>query len=144
MERIETEKKVGSCYSLLLAFSLQWRRSRSRRAKSCGGGRGGGEKPALQATSCYAFNGMLSGYQWNPTGVLLWFALHTCVYIYIRRLSSFRAPMLWFIDLTVASCHIQYTFLSLCQYCFHKKTDKTWKYSSPPFSYDTKMAADDY
>ena len=63
MERIETEKKVGSCYSLLLAFSLQWRRSRSRRAKSCGGGGGGGEKPALQATSCYAFNGMLSGYQ---------------------------------------------------------------------------------
>ena len=27
-----------------------------------------------------------------------------CVYIYIRR----------FIDLTVATCHIQYTFLSLC------------------------------
>ena len=26
------------------------------------------------------------------------------------------APMLWFIDLTVATCHIQYTFLSLCQF----------------------------
>ena len=36
-------------------------------------------------------------------------ALHACVYIYIRKLSSFRAPTLWFIDLTVASCHIQYT-----------------------------------
>ena len=38
------------------------------------------------------------------------------VYIYIRQLSSLRAPTLWFIDLTVATCHIQYTFLSLCQY----------------------------
>ena len=27
-----------------------------------------------------------------------------------------RAPTLWFIDLTVATCHIQYTFLSLCQF----------------------------
>ena len=32
--------------------------------------------------------------------------------------------MLWFIDLTVATCHIQYTFLSLCQKMFHKKMDK--------------------
>ena len=38
-------------------------------------------------------------------------ALRACVYIYIRQLSSFRAPTLWFIDLTVATCHIQYTFL---------------------------------
>ena len=36
------------------------------------------------------------------------------VYIYIRQLSSFRAPTLWLIDLTVATCHIQDTFLSLC------------------------------
>ena len=43
-------------------------------------------------------------------------ALCACVYIYIRQLSSFRTPMLWFIDLTVATCHIQYTFLSLCQF----------------------------
>ena len=43
-------------------------------------------------------------------------ALHTCVYIYIWQLSSFRAPKLWFIDLTVTTCHIQYTFLSLCQF----------------------------
>ena len=49
------------------------------------------------------------------------------VYIYIRQLSSFRAPTLWFIDLTVATCHIQYTFLSLCQF-FHKKLDETGKY----------------
>ena len=43
--------------------------------------------------------------------------LRTCVYIYIRQLSSFRAPMLWLINLTVATCRIQYTFLSLCQFC---------------------------
>ena len=46
-------------------------------------------------------------------------ALRACVYIYIRQLSSFRAPTLWFIDLTVTTCHIQYTFLSLCQF-FHE------------------------
>ena len=34
-------------------------------------------------------------------------ALCACVYIYIRQLSSLRAPTLWFIDLTVATCHIQ-------------------------------------
>ena len=43
-------------------------------------------------------------------------ALRACVYIYIRQLSSFRAPTLWFINLTVTTCHIQYTFLSLCQF----------------------------
>ena len=43
-------------------------------------------------------------------------ALHACVYIYTRLLSSFRAPTLWFVNLTVATCHIQYTFLSLCQF----------------------------
>ena len=65
-----------------------------------------------------------------------------CVYIHIRQLSSFRAPTLWFIDLTVATCHIQYNFPSLCQFV-HEKTDKTRKYSKA-FSYDTKMAADGY
>ena len=55
-------------------------------------------------------------------------AFCACVYIYIRQLSYFRAPTLWFIDLTVATCHIQYTFLSLCQF-FHEKTDKIRKYS---------------
>ena len=30
-------------------------------------------------------------------------ALRACVYIYIRQLSSFRAPTLWFIDLTIWS-----------------------------------------
>ena len=43
-------------------------------------------------------------------------ALHAYAYIYIRQLSSFRAPTLWFIDLAVATCHIQYSFLSLCQF----------------------------
>ena len=55
-------------------------------------------------------------------------ALHDCVYICIRQLSSFRAPTLWFIDLTVATCHIQSTFLSLCQFV-QEKTDKIRKYS---------------
>ena len=50
------------------------------------------------------------------------------VVVYIRQLSFFRAPMLWFIDLTVATYHIQYTFLSLGQF-FHEKTDKTRKFS---------------
>ena len=51
---------------------------------------------------------------------------------------SFRVPMLWFIDLTVATCHIQYALLSLCQF-FHKKTDKTQLEVR-----HTKMAADGY
>ena len=41
--------------------------------------------------------------------------LRACVYIYNRQLSSFRVPTLWFIGLTVATCHIQYTCLSLGQ-----------------------------
>ena len=44
-------------------------------------------------------------------------ALRACVYIYIRQLSSFRGPTLWFIDLTIAAtCHIRYSFQSLCQF----------------------------
>ena len=70
-------------------------------------------------------------------------ALCACVYIYIRQLSSFRAPMLWFIDLTVVTCHIQYTFLSLCQYVSRENGQNT-KILGPPFSYDTKMSADVY
>ena len=42
--------------------------------------------------------------------------LHACGSIYIQQLRSFRAPTLWFINLTVATCHIQCTFLSLCQF----------------------------
>ena len=53
-------------------------------------------------------------------------ALCACVYIYIRQLSPFRAPTLWFINLPFATCHIQYTFLSLCQF-FHEKMDKNLK-----------------
>ena len=54
-------------------------------------------------------------------------ALRARVYIYIRQLSSFRAPMLWFID-TVATCHIQYTFLSLRQF-FSRENEQNTKYS---------------
>ena len=71
-----------------------------------------------------------------------------CVYIYIRQLSSFRAPTLWFIDLTVATCHIQYTFLSLCLFFFSRENGqietKHENSRSPTFSYDTKMASDGY
>ena len=59
-------------------------------------------------------------------------ALHTCVYIHIWHLSSFRVPTLWFIDLTVATWHIQYTS-ELMLIFFHKKMDKTRKYSSAIF-----------
>ena len=62
-------------------------------------------------------------------------ALRACVYIYIRQLSSFRAPTLWFIHVTVATCHIQYTFLSLCRFLFFKrKRTKHENTRSPPFS----------
>ena len=48
-----------------------------------------------------------------------------CLYLHpFQQLSSFRAPTLWFIDLTVATCYIQNTFLSLYQF-FHEKMDKT-------------------
>ena len=56
-------------------------------------------------------------------------ALHACVYIYIRQLSSFRAPTLWFIDLNVTTCHIQYSFFWVYHFFFHEKTDKAWKFS---------------
>ena len=60
------------------------------------------------------------GFVWQVRigSFLFAFALLASVYIYIRKLSSFRAPTLWFIDLTVATCHIQYTFMSLCQFFF--------------------------
>ena len=50
-------------------------------------------------------------------------ALRACVYIYIRQLSSFRAPTLWFIDLTLTTGHIQYTFLS-CNFFWTRKRTK--------------------
>ena len=63
---------------------------------------------------------------WTWWGSLSRNILCACVYIYIWQLSSFRASM----DLTVATCHIQYTFLSYYVRFFHKKTDKTWKYEN--------------
>ena len=60
------------------------------------------------------------------------------VYIYIRHLSSFRAPTWWFIDLTVATFHIQYIFF------FTRKRTKHENTRCPPFSYRKKMAAGGY
>ena len=72
----------------------------------------------------------IARYTWNVVLAIQHKVIRACVCIYIRQLDSFRAPTLWFIDLTVATCHIQYTFLSLCQlFCFHEKTNKTRKYS---------------
>ena len=68
-------------------------------------------------------------------------ALRACVYIYIRQLSSYRVPMLWFIDLTVATCHNQYTFLSSDQRSSWENRQNTKILKSPPF-HDSKMIAD--
>ena len=53
---------------------------------------------------------------------------------------TFRMSMLWFVYLTVTTCHIQYTFLSLCRWKWTKH-ENTW---SLPFSYYKKKAADSY
>ena len=53
--------------------------------------------------------------------------LRACVYIYFRQLSSFSEPTLWFIDLTVATCHSQYTFLSLIYATFSRENGQNTK-----------------
>ena len=59
--------------------------------------------------------------------------------------SSFRAPTLWFFNLTVATCHIHCKhFPSLCQFFLMRKQTKHKDPRSLPFSYDTKMAASSY
>ena len=83
-------------------------------------------------------------YQWNESGKKR---------LQLKRLSQYMlcAPVfiftsgstLWFIDLTVATCHIQYTFLSLCQ-CFSRENGQNMRSRSPLSSYVTKMAADGY
>ena len=73
-------------------------------------------------------------------------ALRACVDIYIRQFSPapFSTSTLWFIDLTVATCYIQYVFLSLCPFFFMRKWTEHENTQSPPSSYDTKMAANGY
>ena len=70
--------------------------------------------------------------------------MHLCLYIYIWQLSSFRVPTLWFIDLTDATCHIQNTFLSLCEFFFAWENWWNTRILSLPFSYDMKVAANSY
>ena len=41
------------------------------------------------------------------------------------QLSCFRVPILWFINLTVATCHIQYHPLSLCQFVSRENRQNT-------------------
>ena len=69
---------------------------------------------------------------WKGDGKLsvLMLCAHVFISVYIRQFSSFRVPILWFIDLTVATCDIQYTSLSQCQ--FHSREN----------GQNTKMAAD--
>ena len=71
-------------------------------------------------------------------------ALCSCVYIYIWQLSSFRAPTLWFIDLTVATCHNTLTGTLVYAKFFTRKRTKHANTRRPSFSYDAKMAADGY
>ena len=63
--------------------------------------------------------------KWFLTEALSINALHACVYIYNQQLRSFRAPTLWFMDLTVATCHIQYMFLSLCEFFSQENRQNT-------------------
>ena len=73
-------------------------------------------------------------------------ALRACVDIYIRQLGPFSTSTLWFIDLTVATCYIQYVFLSLCPFFFFiwENGQNTKILKVQPFSYDIKMAANSY
>ena len=66
------------------------------------------------------------------------------IFIYIWQLSSYRASRLWFIYLTVATYHTQYTFLSLCQLFFMRKQRKHENNQSPLFLYEWKMAPNAY
>ena len=50
---------------------------------------------------------------------------------------ALECPRCGLFDQPVGACHIQYTFLSLCQFC--SKDENT---RSLPFSCDTKMATD--
>ena len=68
-------------------------------------------------------------------------ALHACVYIYIGQLGSFRAPM-WFINLTVTTCHIQIHFSEFMSIFFMRKWTKHKNTQIPPVLYDVKMATD--
>ena len=70
-------------------------------------------------------------------------SLHTCVYIYIGQLNSFRAPMLWFITLlTVTTCHYSKHFSEFMPICLMRKRRKHENTLRPPFLYHTNMAAD--
>ena len=69
--------------------------------------------------------------------------LCTPVYIYIQHLSSFRAPTLWFINRIVATTIFNTLFQVYANF-FHKKMDKTGKYTKSTISYDMKMVADGY
>ena len=54
-------------------------------------------------------------------------ALRACVYIYIRQLSSFRAPTLW-LSIWLSLLAIFNTLFWVYFNLFHEKTDKTRKY----------------
>ena len=75
-------------------------------------------------------------YMWLDVDCL---KLCACVYIYIWQLSSFRASTLWFIDMTAATCHIQYTFLILCPF-FNRENGQNENTRSTPFKWSPTVA----
>ena len=54
------------------------------------------------------------------------------------------APTLWVIDLSATTCHIKYTFLSLCQFFSWENRQNMKNTWSSTFLYDMKIAADGY
>ena len=49
-----------------------------------------------------------------------------CLYLHPAA-QFFRVPTMWSIDLTVATCHIHYTFLSLCRFFFTTENGQNTK-----------------
>ena len=72
--------------------------------------------------------------------------LYTPVFIFKSGSSALLGrPTLWFIHLTVATWHIQYTFLRLPFFLFSQENGQNTKNIwSLPLSYDTKVAANGY
>ena len=71
-------------------------------------------------------------------------ALRACLYIYIRQLSSFRAP-----NVVVYRSYCRYLLYSVhfsefMPIFFTRKRKKKQENTRPPFFYDTKMAAEGY
>ena len=69
-------------------------------------------------------------------------ALRACVYIYIRQLSSFRAPTFCCLSIWMSYLPYSLRFSEFMPISFTRKRTKHENTRSPPFSYHTKRAAD--